>query len=252
MINKTRHLSDYIDSLQENGKYVFDKNDALEALQCTNDAFRSSIKRLTANRRVATLSRNFYQIIPIEYKNLETLPPEWYIDNLMKHLDVPYYVCLLTAATYHGASHQASQVYHVIIDKILPSIFVGRSEIRFHKNSLLSYASTTFLKVPTGKIKISSPEQTAFDLVKYATVCGGINHISTVLSELQEVIDADKLLQIAQQKMPLSVSQRIGYILDILDASEIVKPLKEWVKNHKKRSLFLLNHPLNMFQTVKI
>jgi hypothetical protein len=34
------------------------------------------------------------------------VPPEFYIDDLMKHLTRPYYVSLLNAAAFYGAAHQ--------------------------------------------------------------------------------------------------------------------------------------------------
>ena len=232
-------LSNYIDLLQSRGKYVFEKLEALKALKCTDDAFRSSVKRLSQKQRIMSLTQGLYLIIPLEYRNMSSLPPEWYIDTLMKHLDIPYYVGLLTAASYHGASHQAPQLYQVIIDRNLRSLQVGRSKIQFYKNSLLDKAKTIPFKVPTGNLRLSTPEQTAFDLVKYLQASGGINHVATVLSELQESLNADKLVEIATRGMPMACSQRLGYILEAIGSKALAQPLKEWLQNKKPQYILL-------------
>ncbi|MBY0281461.1 MAG: type IV toxin-antitoxin system AbiEi family antitoxin [Alphaproteobacteria bacterium] len=228
-----KHLSTYIDLLQARGKYVFEKTEALKALNCTDDAFRSSIKRLSQKQRITSLTQGLYLIIPLEYKNMSSLPPEWYIDTLMKHLGISYYVGLLTAASYHGASHQAPQIYQVIINKSLHSLQVGRSKIQFYKSALLEKAKINSFKVPTGTLRLATPEQTAFDLIRYLQASGGINHIATVLSELEESLNADKLVEIATQGMPLSCSQRLGYLLEVVGSKALAQPLKKWIKSKK-------------------
>ena len=45
-------------------------------------------------------------IIPPQYALKGNIPPSYYIDQLMEVLEKPYYVCLLTAAAMHGATHQ--------------------------------------------------------------------------------------------------------------------------------------------------
>lgn len=241
MNNGTKHLSDYIDLLQARGKYVFEKSGALKALQCTDDAFRSSIKRLSQKQRITSLTQGLYLIIPLEYKNMSSLPPEWYIDTLMKHLSLSYYVGLLTAASYHGASHQAPQIYQVIIEKNLHPLQVGRSKIQFYKSSFLEKAKTNSLKVSTGTLRLATPEQTAFDLVRYLQASGGINHVATVLSELKESLNVNKLVEIAIQGMPLSCSQRLGYLLEFVGPKALAQPLKEWFKS--KESQYILLKP---------
>lgn len=239
MNKEIKHLSDYVDLLQARGKYVFEKTEALKTLKCTDNAFRSSIKRLSQKQRITSLTQGLYLITPLEYKNMSSLPPEWYIDTLMKHLGISYYVGLLTAASYHGASHQAPQIYQVIIDKTLHPLQVGRAKIQFYKSSLLDKAKALPFKVPTGTLRLSTPEQIAFDLVRHLQASGGINHIATVLSELQESLNADKLVEIATQGMPLSCSQRLGYLLEVVDSKALAQPLKEWLKDKKPQYILL-------------
>jgi len=47
-----------------------------------------------------------YVLVPLEYLHAGAPPPSWFIDDLMKAMERPYYVGLLSAAGIHGASHQ--------------------------------------------------------------------------------------------------------------------------------------------------
>lgn len=55
---------------------------------------------------------------------------------------------------------------------------------------------------------ISTPEATAMDLMHYPSQSGGLNHIATVLSELQESINPEKLLLLAENQNSLPWKQR--------------------------------------------
>lgn len=237
MKHEYNHLPKYIDSLQSRGNYILFKEEALKTLNITDDAFRSSAKRLAKDKRLCRLRKGLYVIIPLEYKNLSAPPPEWYIHSLMEHLKVKYYVGLLTAAAYHGAAHQAPQVYQVIAEKKLRSLIVGRSKLVFSKSSLINKASIQKFKVITGNINISTPEQTAFDLARYMKESGGINRTATILYELQERMNADKLVEVASKDVTLTSIQRIGYILEDLGPSKLVLPLKEWL--HTKKTQYI-------------
>ena len=67
--------------------------------------------------RICSVRRNFYVIIPPEYLSQRILPPTLFIDDLMKFAEKPYYVGLLNAAGFYGASHQQPQEFFVVTVK---------------------------------------------------------------------------------------------------------------------------------------
>lgn len=76
---------------------------------------------------------------------------------------------------------------------------------------------------------MSTPEVTAFDLVGYGKRCGGLDNVATVLSELSEKLDAERLIEAAQFS-PIAWAQRLGYLLDILGEAEKADRLAEYVR----------------------
>ncbi len=63
---------------------------------------------------------------------------------------------------------------------------VGRSRIRFFKKRNVTQTPTKQIKTPTGYMKVSSPEATAFDLIRYVGEMGTLDQMATILVELQE------------------------------------------------------------------
>ena len=59
--------------------------------------------------------RGFHLIVPPEYRALGCLPADQFVPQLMEHLGLVYYAGLLSAASLHGAAHQAPMVFQTIV-----------------------------------------------------------------------------------------------------------------------------------------
>ena len=168
----------------------------------------------------------FYVAVPPQYHSWAAPPPNWYIDDLMRHEGRPYYVGLLKAAEFHGATHHAVMEFQVMTDRQLPRIRAGRSFIAFYFRKDLQpvLSAVESRKTDTGSMKISSVELTALDLIRYAHAAGGIDTVATALTDLGEKIDGEKLAAIAVHFERATV-QRLGYLLDHLGYSAATEPL---------------------------
>src|SRR3990167_3941659 len=142
-------LMDYIEGLRKQGKYLFLKKEAAQTLGISDNALQNSIWRLSKKGKVTYLKKGLYQIIPVEYESAGSLPPEWILHDLMAHLGVRYYIGLLSAAAFHGAAHQAPQIFQVICQKQIPRLTLGGIKICF-------YGSKDFDVIPTQDLKTSA------------------------------------------------------------------------------------------------
>jgi predicted transcriptional regulator of viral defense system len=224
MNGNIKHLSTYLDALQAEGNYFITKNQMLKELSINEPSLKNSISRLFKKHRLISLKHGLYLIVPFEYRNIGAPPPDWFIDQLMKAHEALYYVGLLSAAALNGAAHQQPQVFQVITNKVLRPIKIGRARIVFYLKKDLKNLPFLQIKTPTGYMAVSTPELTTFDLVSYIKQSGHIHHISTVLLELGEIIDPQKLFNIASH-FPQSCIQRTGYILDELGFNKKTKLL---------------------------
>ena len=218
------HLIDYTNDLRTRGKYLFLKEEAAQVLNVSENAVLNSISRLLRKKKIAHLKKGLYQIIPEEYALMGSLPPEWFLADLMVHLNIPYYIGLLTAASFHGAAHQAPQVFQVICQQRIPDMITGGLKIRFYYSKDFSVIPVQNLKTPAGYVNLSTPEGTAFDLLRYLHQSGHLNHVATVLTELAEVMDPHKISNLGQN-LSVRYVQRLGYLLDCLGHESLTEPL---------------------------
>ncbi len=80
--------------------------------------------------------------------------------------------------------------------------------------------------------------RTAFDLVRYQSGAAHLRNAATVIVELAEQIDAQRLLTLAPF-LSLPDVQRLGYLQDILGESKLVAPLAKWFDKQKTRTITL-------------
>lgn len=241
MKNERITLSNYIDSLQARGRYSFTREEALTILGVSADAFRFAALRLLKKKIIIRPKIGFYVIVPAEYLEVGAPPADWFIDDLMKFCQQPYYVGLLSAASLYGAAHQQPQVFQVVTNKPLRTIEAGRSQIIFFTKKKIVETNYQPAKTFTGYMNISYPEITAFDLVRYIKAAGYLNNIATVLSELQESFDEKRFAQILETgNFELPDIQRLGYLLELVDAKiEIISLLKQYVQKRKPHAISL-------------
>src|ERR1700683_4639390 len=225
-------LSAYTTSRLAAGQVVFTSEEALAALKMSRRGFLKAAEREQKRHALFNPRHGFYVAVPPQYLSWGAPPPAWYIDDLMRHEGHAYYVGLLKAAELHGATHQAVMEFQVITDKRMPRIRAGRSIISFfyRKNITTVAGAVSNHKTDTGQMKVSSPELTALDLLRYAHAAGTIDSIATVLSDLGGKLCPEPLAKLAPA-FAQTVVQRLGYMLDHLKfakcAAALLKPLEK-------------------------
>ena len=232
-------LAEYVDALQERSQYTFSRAEALAALGSTPIALKRAAERLKAKKRLATPRRGFYAIVPLEYRQSGSPPAASFIDQLMRFHGTAYYVGLLSAAEIHGAAHQRPQEFQVFAAQQLRPIEVGRNRIRFFLKKNLAQTPVRLVKTSSGQIRVSTPEATALDLVRFSDRAGHLNHVATVLSELAEKIDASKLVQAVEADGEAATAQRLGYLLEKVGANKAAAKLAKWIDRRSPKFVHL-------------
>lgn len=226
---------DYINDLVRHGKYSFSIEQAQKALGKSRKAIFSSIEHFLVKGELASPARGFYVIVSPEYQVLGCLPAEQFIPALMDYWNRRYYAGLLTAARYHGAAHQAVQVFQVMMEgRSKPAMNCGKVKIQFIANQHLSETPIQTIATPKSMLKVSTPEGTAMDLFNYPHQAGGLNHIVTVLAELQAAMNPEKLLLLIKNQPTLAWKQRLGYLLEKIEAKELVQVLKNYLSQQAR------------------
>jgi len=217
-------LYEWVEALPEGGRYVFSRTEVEDLTNTSDTAIKMTLFRLKRSGAIINPRRDFYVVVPREYRSAGSPPASWFIDDLMRHLGRRYYVALLSASALHGAGHQQPMAFQVIVDAAERDMVVGRVRIEFHRSNRIKGAATERIRTETGSMVASTPETTAFDIVRFPAACGFWSNIATILSELAEKIDADKLAAGAV-RVARSDVQRLGWLLDFIGESELADAL---------------------------
>lgn len=218
-------LAELPDALVSEGRYWLTAAEAAELASVPLAHVYPGLARLRRRGALFSPARGFYVVVPPEYRSWGVLPGELFIDGMMCALGRSYYVSLLTAAAMHGASHQAPQVFQVMVDRHMPNRDIKRVRLRFYVNEHLGQMAVEELQVDTGRLRIATRETTLVDLIVHPDEAGGLNNLATVIVAIGD-IDVAELARLAMTRSR-SVARRLGWLLDQFRDDLDLQPLRE-------------------------
>jgi hypothetical protein len=226
------HLTDWIETLPAQGRHTFVRHEAEAALGGSFVATQSALRRLKRKGSLVSPRRGFYVLVPPEHRAAGAPPASWFVDDLMRYCGCDYYVGLLSAAAIHGAAHQQPMVFQVLTNGAHGTLAAGRVTIQAVRSCSVGRLPAMRVQTETGTMAVSTPEATAFDLVRLPAAAGWWNNIATVLVELAEQLDGERLLELAGL-VHLPDVQRLGALLELLGHEHLAVPLAEWVAERR-------------------
>jgi predicted transcriptional regulator of viral defense system len=214
-------FSKYIKEIRKKGSRCFTLQQMITTLGTSHASALVGLHRLKQSGDIISPAKGFYIIVPPEYQGQGSIPPEDLVLLLMEYLNQQYYVGLLSAAQHYGATHQRPNSLQVICNKRRqhPSVF-GSVHIDYIYKKKLESLPIHQKQITSGYLNIASPELVIYDLLYYSNRAGGLNHIGTVLSEMIESIDGDKLVDLALHLQEMAWLQRLGYLLDQIETED--------------------------------
>lgn len=220
-------LQNWVEAQMMRGRYIFTKEEVIQQnLYSNKDSLNKALYRMMDKGTIMSPWQNFYVAIPMEYRLKGEVPPSFYIDHLMRFVGREYYVSLLSAALVNGAGHQRAMVFQVTVNgKQMRSAVRNGTLLDFNLRKELPTLYINKVKVQTGYINVSSPELTALDLVSQEEKVGGLSRVAEVLVELAERMkwDESKIALLGYFNAP--VVQRLGYLLDLIEETELADNL---------------------------
>lgn len=224
------------------GRHFISAAEAARVLSVEPESVSASLERARQAGKLVSVTKGGWVPVPAEYRSAGAPPPTHFVHQLMEHLGHRYYVGFLSAAAMYGASHQASMVLQVATPAKLRDRRVGRGRIRFVERSTAAGRPRRSHSVPTGRIWVSTPEVTVFDLVEVPQEGAGLSNVATVIGDLlaEGQLDPDALA-VAGAVFPKAVVQRAGYLIDFMahetGASFDTAPLHKLVEDARYREL---------------
>ncbi|MFD2037466.1 type IV toxin-antitoxin system AbiEi family antitoxin [Belliella marina] len=226
-------VADFVENCLAYEQYAFSWDELKVKIPKTDVALRHELGRLSKKKEILALRQGFYLILPPRYKGFGKLPLEFYVEELFKFLDKPYYIAFFSAAAFHGASHQQVQQSY-LMTKIpnLRDIKKGNIYLSISATSKWPNKNIQQRKSDAGIFNISSPALTAIDLIHYQSKMGGLNRILAILEELAESMTTEDIQELLQWYPHTSSIQRLGFLLEeLIEGNTLTLPLKDYLKN---------------------
>ena len=226
---------DYVNHLATQGQHCFTTHEIMHELGLSQTNAWAAIIRLEKKGLIASPHRGFHVIVPPESRRLGCLPPEQFIPDLMAHLNIPYYIGLLSAAQYYGASHQQAQIFQVVTPNNRNKIHCGQIRIEFIARENMFDLPTQTFNTPKGYLNVSTPEVTALDLANYPLHSGGLNNVLTTLEELVERIKSKELIKLAGILPSTPQWQRLGFLFEAAQQEKLACVIENILKKRSFR-----------------
>jgi predicted transcriptional regulator of viral defense system len=201
------------------GRVTFTLAEASRSRNASPNSTRLALSRAQRDSVLFSPMRGFYVIVPPEYRGESAPPWRWFVAPMLRYLDAPYYVGLLTAAAQHGASPQAAQEVQVIVDRQIRQKIAGRQRIEFILRKRASQAPILEVTTPTGRLRVSTPEMTMLDLAAYPSRAAGWGNIASILPDLAPLASRRGWKDALRVEPRTTEVQRLGHLLDRFGAA---------------------------------
>jgi AbiEi antitoxin C-terminal domain len=226
---QTKAASAFIDARLAIGRVAFPLTDLVTKKGLSITGAKRQLQRLGDQVVRIAQKQQFFLIVGPEYRSTGAPPAIWWLDDYFSWLGHPYYLALQSAAGTYGSNPQALQVTQVMTDSPRRQIEVGRLRIRFFVKRKIERTPTQPLANAFAPTRVSTPEATAFDLVRYASRIGGIGRVVETLTPLLPLMHIHELKRMLEIENEPATAQRLGYIIETLGNERLAEAIHNWL-----------------------
>ncbi len=233
-------MARFVEDAQARGRLTFALGEIAAHRADQGRALEAALRRHGTTGAIRRVSRksDFFIIVPPEFRAMGAPPLEWWLDDYMNHLGVPYYLGLLSAAAWHGSSHFAVMESQVMVGRRLKPIEVGRTRIRFFLKAGAAATPAGRHSNPWGSIAVGTPEATLLDLLRYPAG-GGIGRVSLIAADLAKSCRPPGLKAALDAADDTTSAQRLGYLLEVLQQNGLSAAIAKWLSKRRIRMVDL-------------
>jgi len=192
--------------------------DTMEVLGISYDHARQVLHRLARDRWLSRIKPGKYELIPAErgeYAFEDTNP--LFIGSTLVN---PYYFSFATAAFFHGLSTQAALTVYIVTNQVRPRrMLVRGKEYRLVVQPTHKFFGWVEVDAYGSWVNMADSEKTILDCLNQPGYAGDIPEVAGMLVRGKSKLDWIKLEDYAARFKTLSLLQRLGYLLDILNLS---------------------------------
>ncbi len=219
----------FCDSRLALGRVTLSLSDLTKESGLSAIAAKRQLSRLRGKVVRISPRQPFFLIVGPEHRSMGAPPANWWLQDFFDWLGRPYYLALQSAASSFGSNPQALQVTQVMTDRPCRAIKVGRIQVKFFVKRGIERTPTQQPAGAVAPLCVSTPEATAFDLIRYATSIGGIERAAETIRPLLPVLRARELKRVLDAENEPAVAQRLGFVVEASGDKSLAKVVRDWL-----------------------
>jgi len=219
----------FIDARLALGRVAFSLADLVKESGLSAIAAKRQLSRLVGKVVRVSPRQPFFLIVGPEHRSMGAPPATWWLQDYFNWLGRPYYLALQSAASVFGSNPQALQVMQVMTDRPCRTIKAGRIQVRFFVKRGIERTPTQQLAQAAAPLCISTPEATAFDLVRYSISIGGIERAAETIRPLLPGLRARELNRVLTAENETAVAQRLGFVIQAAREKKLAQVIYDWL-----------------------
>jgi predicted transcriptional regulator of viral defense system len=224
----------------QSGQNCFTLSEAMKALGSEN---RNTVTKLlhdmTQRGLLMRLKAGVFYMVPYD-QDQSSFMPDWHLIAQYIVGDAKHYIGYYSALQIHSLITQPALKEQIVVNKQLTpnSIMIKDTEFQFiYHNEKHFFGSKKIFVDSFNQVNCSDLEKTIVDALFKPDYAGGISQIAKAIHKKKAELDFAKLGQYVQQFDSLSVSKRLGYLLELLG---VTHPLVETLQSIKTNSYFAI------------
>jgi len=219
----------FLDQRLALGRVAFPLADLVKATGLSVTAARNQLLRLKDRVTRVSPRHQFFLIVSPEHRAVGAPPVAWWLHDYFQWLGEPYYLALQSAASSLGSNPQALQVTEVMTRIPRRPVEIGRIRIQFFVKRNVEQTPTQPLVNAFAPLQVSTPEATAFDLIRYAARIGGIGRAAETIAPLLPLMRQAELRRVLKIEDEPATAQRLGFVLEKLRATDLARGVENWL-----------------------
>ncbi|MEI7879915.1 MAG: type IV toxin-antitoxin system AbiEi family antitoxin [bacterium] len=226
---RTGAAAAFVENTLETGRITFDLSELVSKTGLSDVAAKNQLQRLRGHIVRVSRHQAFFLIVESQHRPMGAPPVEWWLDAYFRWLGHPYYLALQSAAEIYNSAPQAILVKQVMTDSPRRDISVGRLRIRFFVKRGVERTPTQQPPNAYAPLRVSTPEATALDMVRYASRIGGMGRVLETLAPLLPLFRASELRGALDAEGEVAVAQRLGYLIETTGQNRLAEIVHQWL-----------------------
>ena len=217
----------FVDECVASGRSGFSVDDAMRKTGLEERSAKDQLRRL--GKRVTRVARwqSFFVIKGDGDVAFGGPRYDRWLDDYFAWLGHPYYVGLHSAAAIHGSQPQALQMIQIVTDAPRRDVLLGRQRLKFFVKSRCSIAQVQDAPGAFAPMKVSTPETTVFDMVRYAPRIGGIARVAETIRPLLHLLKPASLKRVLEKENEVATMQRLGFLFEKMERQNLASTVEK-------------------------